>query len=181
MPGPMKDYGRLALLVIVVVLAAFGYVHLQQNKGYGLKVGTPAPAFTLPVRGGGSVDLASLRGHVVVVNFWATWCPPCVAEMPSLDRLHRALSRDGLVVLAVSADEDEAALTTFLEKGGLALKVLRDPGGAVAQGQYRTTGYPETFVIDAAGVIRETYVGPADWDTPDALDHFRSLLRPADR
>jgi peroxiredoxin len=177
----MKDYGRLALLVIAVVAVAFGYVHLQQNKGYGLKAGTPAPPFALPVRGGGSVDLASLRGHVVVVNFWATWCPPCVAEMPSLDRLHRALSRDGLVVLGVSVDQDEAALTAFIEKsGGLTLKVLRDPGGAVASGRYLTTGYPETFVIDGAGVIRETYVGPADWDTPDALDHFRGLLKPAD-
>jgi peroxiredoxin len=177
----MKDYGRLALLVLVVVAVAFGYVHLQQNKGYGLKAGTPAPAFNLPVRGGGSVDLASLRGKVVVVNFWATWCPPCVAEMPSLDRLHRALSRDGLVVLGVSVDEDEAALTAFILKGGLTLKVPRDPGGAVASGAYRTTGYPETFVIDAAGVIKETYVGPADWDTPDALDHFRGLLKTAPR
>jgi peroxiredoxin len=175
----MKDYGRLALLVVVVVAVAFGFVHLQQNKGYGLKVGESAPSFTLPQRGGGSVDLASLRGHVVVVNFWATWCAPCVAEMPSLDRLHRALSRDGLVVLGVSVDEDEAALTAFLEKGGLTLKVLRDPGGAVASGAYRTTGYPETFVIDPAGVIQETYVGPADWDTSEALDHFRSLLKPA--
>ena len=177
----MKDYARLALLVIAVVTVAFGYVHLQQNKGYGLKAGTPAPAFTLPARGGGSVDLASFKDHVVVVNFWATWCPPCVAEMPSMDRLHRALSRDGLVVLGVSVDEDEAALGAFVAKAGLTLKVLRDPGGAVASGAYRATGYPETFVIDAAGVIKETYVGPADWDTPDTLDHFRRLLKPADR
>jgi peroxiredoxin len=177
----MKDYGRLALLVLVVVAAAFGYVHLQQNKGYGIKAGTPAPPFTLPVRGGGSVDLASFKGHVVVINFWATWCPPCVAEMPALDRLHRALSRDGLVVLGVSVDEDEAVLTSFVDKVGLTLKVLRDPGGTVARGAYRTTGYPETFVVDAKGVIVETYVGPADWDTPDALEHFRRLLKPADR
>jgi peroxiredoxin len=177
----MKDYGRLALLVIAVVAVAFGYVHLQQNKGYGLKEGTPAPPFTLPVRGGGSADLGSFKGHLVVVNFWATWCPPCVAEMPSLDRLHRALSPDGLVVLTVSVDADDAALTAFLEKGGLILKVLRDPGGTVAQGAYRTTGYPETFVIDPKGVIQEIYVGPADWDTPEALEHFRRLLKPADR
>jgi peroxiredoxin len=177
----MKEYGRLALLVLVVVAVAFGYVHLQQDKGYGLKAGTPAPPFTLPVRGGGSLDLASRKGQVVVVNFWATWCPPCVAEMPALDRLHRALSRDGLVVLGVSVDEDEAALAAFIQKGGLSLKVLRDPGGTVATGAYRTTGYPETFVIDAAGVIAETYVGPADWDTPDAVEHFRGLLKTARR
>ena len=177
----MRDYGRLVFLGFAVVAVAFGYLGLQQKQGYGLEAGAPAPPFTLPARGGGSVDLASLKGHVVVVNFWATWCPPCVAEMPSLDRLQRALSRDGLVVLGVSVDEDEAVLAAFIEKRDLTLKILRDPGGVVASGAYRTTGYPQTFVIDAAGLIKETYVGPADWDTPDALDHFRRLLKPADR
>jgi peroxiredoxin len=177
----MKDAGRLALLLIAVVAVAFGYVRMQENKGYGLKAGTVAPLFTLPQRGAGAVSLASFRGRVVVVNFWATWCPPCVAEMPSLERLHRALSRDGLVVLGVSADEDEAVLAQFVQKAGLTLPILRDPGGVVAAGSYRTTGYPETFVVDAQGVIQETYVGPAEWDTPEALDHFRRLLKPPDR
>jgi thiol-disulfide isomerase/thioredoxin len=125
------------------------------------------------------VDKASLAGKVVVVNFWATWCPPCVAEMPSLDRLHSTLSGEGLVVLGISVDEDEAAVTAFVEKAGLTLAVLRDPGGTVASGVFGVTGYPETLVIDAQGVITETYRGPADWDTPEALDHFRRLLRPA--
>ena len=178
---PVKDAGRLALLVVAAVAVAFGYVRLQENKGYGLKAGNVAPPFTLPQKGGGSLSLASFRGRVVVVNFWATWCPPCVAEMPSLERLHRALSRDGLVVLGVSADEDEAALAQFVQKAGLTFPILRDPGGAIASGSYRTTGYPETFVIDGQGVIKETYVGPAEWDTPEALDHFRLLLKPADR
>jgi peroxiredoxin len=174
----MKGYGRLALLVTAVVVVAFGYAHLRQDQDHGLEAGTRAPPFTLPARGGGSIDLASLGGQVVVVNFWATWCAPCAAEMPALDRLQRALSRDGLVVLAVSVDQDEASLRAFIERKGLTLKVLRDPGGIVASGEYRATVYPATFVIDAAGIIRETYFGPADWDTPEALDHFRRLLKP---
>jgi len=177
----MKEYLRLALLVVVVVAVAFGYVKMQEDKGYGLKAGVSAPELKLPSRDGKAVDLASYRGRVVVLNFWATWCPPCVAEMPSLERMHKALSGEGLAVVAVSVDEDEAALTAFVNKAGITFPVLRDPGGAVATGSFKTTGYPETFVIDARGVIQETYVGPAEWDTPEALAHFRRLLKPADR
>jgi len=181
MADPMKAHGRVALLLIVVVALAFSYAHLQPPRGSGLAAGAQAPPFALPVRGGGSLDLASLAGKVVVVNFWATWCPPCVAEMPSLDRLHRTLSDEGLVVLAVSVDEDESALAAFVETAGLTLKVLGDPGGAVSSSVFRVTGYPETLVIGRDGVIVEAYRGPADWDTPEALDHFRRLLKSADR
>ncbi len=179
MADPMKARGRAVLLSIVVVVLAFSYAYLQQSQGPGLRAGSPAPPFSLPVRGGGSVDLAALSGKVVVVNFWATWCPPCVAEMPSLDRLQRALSHEGLVVLAVSVDEDEKALAAFVLKAGITLTVLRDPGGTVSSGVFRVRGYPETLVIDRAGIIREAYTGPADWAAPEALEHFRRLLKPA--
>jgi peroxiredoxin len=180
MPTRMKEYARVFLLVLVAVVA-FGYVRMQGAKGYALEVGTTAPLFHLPLRTGGAMGLPEYRGRVVVVNFWASWCAPCVAEMPSLERLHRALSRDGLVVLGIAVDEDETALARFVEKAGLSFPILRDPGGVVASGSYKTTGYPETFVVDRAGMIRETYVGSAEWDTPEALDHFRGLLKPADR
>jgi peroxiredoxin len=137
----------------------------------------PAPVFRLPALAGGDVDLASFRGRLVLVNFWATWCPPCVDEMPSLERLHRALGKDGLVVLGVSADEDEAPLKQFVAERGITFTVLRDPGGRSAAQAYHTTGYPETFVIDSTGILREIYVGPAQWDTSGALDHFRGLLK----
>jgi peroxiredoxin len=177
----MKEHLRLGLVVLVVIALAFGYVKMQEDKGYGLKAGTPAPELRLPARDGKAVDLGSFRGRLVVLNFWATWCPPCVAEMPSLERMHKALSAEGLSVVAVSVDEDEAALTAFVQRAGITFPVLRDPGGAVATASFKTTGYPETFVIDARGVILETYVGPAEWDTPEALAHFRRLLKPADR
>jgi peroxiredoxin len=174
---PMNAQGRAALLVLAVVALAFSFAYLQQDQGPGLRAGSLAPPFSLPVRGGGSVDLAALSGQVVVVNFWATWCPPCVAEMPSLDRLHRGLSHEGLVVLAISVDEDESALAAFVLKAGLTLKVLRDPGGTVSNGAFRVRGYPETLVIGRDGVIVEAYRGPADWATPEALEHFRRLLK----
>ncbi len=175
----MKRLLRPLLVGAAVVLAAFGYVHLAGNEGNALKKGTPAPPFHLPVLGGGELDLGRLRGRIVVVNFWATWCPPCVAEMPSLERLHRALGKEGLAVVGISVDEDETALRRFVETSGLTFPILRDPGGRVAASAYRIGGYPETFELDAEGVLREHYVGPAEWATPEALEHFRKLLVPA--
>ena len=174
----MKDAVRTAALVAVVVAVAFGYVHLAGNKGYALKPGAEAPRFRLPSLAGGEVDLASHRGKVVLLNFWATWCPPCVAEMPSLERLHRALGPEGLAVVTVSTDEDEEVLREFVAELKLTLPLLLDPGGRVAEGAYRTTGYPETFVLDRSGVLLRHHVGPAEWDTPEALAHFRGLLGP---
>ena len=174
----MKNALRTVALVAVVVAVAFGYVHLAENKGYALKPGAEAPGFRLPSLAGGDRDLASWRGKVVVLNFWATWCPPCVAEMPSLERLHRALGPEGLAVVTVSTDEDEEVLREFVTGFGLTLPVLLDPGGRVAAGAYRTTGYPETFVLDRRGVLLRHHVGPAEWDTPESLAHFRGLLGP---
>jgi peroxiredoxin len=168
---------RPLLVVTAVVLAAFGYVRLAENKGYALKKGTAAPPLRLPALEGGEVDIASLRGRLVVLNFWATWCPPCVQEMPSLERLHRTLGKEGLSVVSVSVDEDEGVLRRFVKEHGVNFPVLRDPGGRIAA-SYRTTGYPETFEIDAQGVLLEHYVGPAEWSTPEALEHFRKRLSP---
>ncbi len=174
----MKRFLRPVVVVAAVVLAAFGYVHIVENKAYALRKGVTAPLFRLPALGGGELDLATLRGRVVVVNFWATWCPPCVTEMPSLEGLHRALGKEGLAVVGISVDEDETALRRFVEQHGLTFSILRDPGGRMAAAAYRTTGWPETFELDAQGVLREHYVGPAQWDTPEKLEHFRKRVVP---
>jgi cytochrome c biogenesis protein CcmG, thiol:disulfide interchange protein DsbE len=143
------------------------------------RIGTVAPDFTVQDTDQ-KLSLSQFRGQVVVLNFWATWCPPCVAEMPSLERLHRTLGPEGLVVLGVSEDEDEKAATDFVQRLGLTFPIPRDTGAHTAAA-YRTTGYPESFVIDRDGTLLRTFVGPAEWDTPEALAYFRGLLprRPA--
>jgi cytochrome c biogenesis protein CcmG/thiol:disulfide interchange protein DsbE len=175
----MKNALRTFGIVAVVVALAFGYVRLAGQKGYPLQPGSAAPAFRLPALSGEDVDLASQRGKIVVLNFWATWCPPCVAEMPSLERLHRTLFPEGLSVVTVSTDEDELELRRFVRERALTLPVLRDPGGRVAAELYRTTGYPETFVIDRAGRLLQHAVGPAEWDSPERIADLRRLLQGA--
>jgi peroxiredoxin len=173
----MRNALRTAAIVGAVVATAFGYVRLADEKGYALRPGTAAPGFRLPSLAGGEVDLAAYRGRVVLLNFWATWCPPCVAEMPSRERRHRALGPEGLAVVTVSADDDVAELRGFVKQHGLTLPVLLDPDGREAGRAYRTTGYPETFVLDGSGTLLQHYVGAARWDAPEALAHFRALLR----
>jgi len=172
----MKSALRTVGIVAVVVAVAFGYVRMAGNKGYALKKGSEVPGLRLPALAGGEIDLQSQRGKVVVLNFWATWCPPCVAEMPSLERLHRALGPEGLAVVTVSTDEDEAELARFVSKLALTLPVLKDPGGRVAASKYHTTGYPETFVLDREGRLLEHVVGPAEWDSAERIAGFRRLL-----
>lgn len=170
---------RTAAILAIAVALAFGYVHLGENKGFALQTGSETPSFRLASLAGDEVDLESYRGNVVVLNFWATWCPPCVAEMPSLERLHQALGPEGLAVVTIATDEDEDVLREFVEDYELTLPVLLDPGGRGAATDYRTNGYPETFVLDRNGVLLRHHVGPAEWDTPEALAHFRGLLERA--
>jgi peroxiredoxin len=178
----VKEVLKLAAVIAIVGGAAFGFISLQERKGYGLKEGAPAPDFRLRALSGGSAELGALRGRVVLVNFWATWCPPCVQEMPSLERLHRALGGQGLAVIGVSEDADEGAVREFVSRHGLTFAILRDPG-ARAAAAYHTTGYPETFLVGADGTLLRIFVGPAEWDTPEALAYFRGLLprRASDR
>jgi cytochrome c biogenesis protein CcmG/thiol:disulfide interchange protein DsbE len=173
----VRDAVKLAAVVAAALWVAAGFVRLRDSKGYGLRPGQPAPSFRLPSLSGGAVDLASFRGRFVLVNFWATWCPPCVEEMASIERLHRSLGSEGLVVLGVSVDDDEEAPRRFVERSGLSFQVLRDPGGRVATEAYKTTGYPETFLVDRAGTLSKKVIGPRDWAAPEVVEELRGLLR----
>lgn len=176
--SPIGSRLRTAALIAAVLLVAFGWSRLAERKGYALQRGSAAPPFRLAALGGGESGLDSLRGKVVVLNFWATWCPPCVAEMPSLERLHRALGPEGLAVVAIATDDDEGTVRRFVAERALTLPVLHDPGGRVAADLYRTTGYPETFLLDRSGVVLEHVVGPAEWDSPPWIARFRERLAP---
>jgi peroxiredoxin len=172
----MKELLRLGAVLTVLGIAAFGFVYLQMKKGYPLKIGEPAPAFSLPTLDGDATELARLRGRVVLVNLGASWCPPCLEEMPSLQRLHQKLSAEGLVVLGVSADDDEKDIRQVLAKIPVSFPILRDPDGRMAN-QYRATGYPETYLVDKQGRLQATFIGPREWDSPEVLQKVRRYLR----
>ncbi|MBZ5646773.1 MAG: TlpA family protein disulfide reductase [Acidobacteriia bacterium] len=136
-------------------------------------VGNPAPDFTV-TDADRTVSLKDLRGKVVVLNFWATWCPPCVDEMPSLVRMQREMKSKGVTVLAVSLDEDARQYRTFLEKNHVDLLTVRDPRQKSNE-LYGTFKFPETYIIDRQGVLRRKFIGPVDWTKPDILDYISKL------
>jgi thiol-disulfide isomerase/thioredoxin len=160
----------------VVALLLVGAACTPHPAGERVVVGTPAPVLALPRPEGGTFDTATLAGHVVVLNFWATWCGPCVDEMPSLERLHRALAPQGLRVVAVAADESAVAVSAFVRRHGLTLIVVHDRGGREAARLYGVAGYPETVIVGRDGRVVHRAVGPAQWDRPEALAYFRTLM-----
>lgn len=135
------------------------------------QIGQKAPVFTVS-DGSQSVDLAKLRGRVVVLNFWATWCAPCLEELPSLTAMQRQLPQ--VQVLAVSTDEDAEAYTNFLQRHPLDLMKVRE-GATKANELYGTFRYPETYVIDKTGVVRRKFIGPQTWTSPEIVDFLKKL------
>jgi peroxiredoxin len=135
------------------------------------QTGQAAPDFTVS-DGTSTVHLASYRGRVVLLNFWATWCEPCVVEMPSLLDLHH--EQPDLAILAVSIDDDPDAYSRFLTRRHVDLITVRDPGESAAK-LYHTEMWPETYVIDRRGVIRRKFVGAQDWSSPEVRAFLKSL------
>jgi cytochrome c biogenesis protein CcmG/thiol:disulfide interchange protein DsbE len=149
-----------ALGLLVVALAA-GITRGQPTASASAapEVDHPAPSFSLSTPDGAAVSLADLRGQVVLVNFWATWCPPCRAEMPAIQAAYERYHAKGFTVLAVTADEDVPAIRAFFRQRGLGFPVLLDPQGGV-HAAYRANTLPSSFFVDREGVIRAVYHGP---------------------
>lgn len=135
------------------------------------------PEFRLQDLEGRPTALSELRGRVLFVNFWGTWCPPCREEAPALERLHRALRGEGFAVLGVSIDDPgaEAEVVEFQREFSLSFPILRDPGKRV-YAEFGASGVPETFLVDAEGRLVERFIGPRDWDDPRYARAVRRLL-----
>lgn len=166
---------RALALTLTVTVAACA----PDTDGFRpLAAGDPAPVFALPDMANDTVTLADLRGSPVMLNVWATWCPPCREEMPGLQALHERYSADGLRVVGVSIDNRgaEDAIRSFATDFGITFTLLHDPGEVVPR-QYRTVGVPETFLIDADGVVAHRWIGMFDPLAPDVEERVRAVLR----
>ena len=160
----------VAFLVLVVVF----FARPMYRQGEPTVAGKTAQDFPMDI-GGKSSHLRDLRGKVVVLNFWATWCPPCVEETPSLNRLEKYIeSRNGMV-LGVSVDEDPDAYQRFLKDQGVLFPTFREPTRKLAL-DYGTPVYPDTYVIDRHGKIARKFYGPQQWDSPEMLAYFDAIL-----
>src|SRR5262249_13836457 len=173
--GKLKIWGPFA--VGVAALVAFAMPSYRQ--GEASIAGRTAEDFSMEMNGK-PMKLSDYRGRVVVLNFWASWCPPCVAETPSLNNLQTRLEQGGGLILGVNVDEDPAAYQKFLVAHGVIFPTWRDPSvkGTTSKValDYGTSVYPETYVIDRRGKIARKIIGEQQWDSPEMLAYFDVLL-----
>ena len=169
--------GRLGRWLIGGLVLAAALFALLSGEGVAPPVGrgSPAPPFSLSSLDGGPVSLADLRGRVVLVNFWATWCKPCEDEMPAMQRLYQQLSGEGFELVAISVDEDVEAVRSFRDRYGLSFTILLDPDRSVAEA-YQTFRFPESLLLRPDGVVVERYVGEKRWDAEAYVERIRRLL-----
>jgi thiol-disulfide isomerase/thioredoxin len=167
----MKLVKRI-VVVTAALLLTLGVAHARELKPY---TGGPLPAFTLKDPQGKAHTLGDYRGKVVLINFWATWCPPCVHEMPSLMRLQQKFEGKPFVILAVNMGEDLPTVQAFLAKMKVDLPILLDSDGAVLR-DWRVFAFPTTFVLDVEGNIKLALFGAAEWDAPEVVKQVTDLL-----
>ncbi|HEV2056758.1 MAG TPA: TlpA disulfide reductase family protein [Methylomirabilota bacterium] len=136
-----------------------------------------AKDFNVAALEGGKLRLADLKGKVVFLNFWATWCPPCMEEMPAMERLWQRYKDQGLVVIALSMDSAGAKVVKpFIEQAKYTYRVALDPKMEIAE-LYGARSVPSTFIIDRSGTLRAIALGPRDWDGRASFAYFDALLK----
>ena len=185
-PTPSTGYSNRPYayaLVGVVVLIIFAWVN--PNRIQPVTVGTVAPEFEVNDLDGGIARLSDHKGEVVLVNIWATWCLPCLIEMPSMERLYQEIGEDGFEIMAVSIDAELGGfdlagrpggdIQVFADSLGLTFPMLHDPSGGIER-LFRTTGVPETFLIGRDGIIYKKVAGGTEWDAPQHKELIQRLL-----
>jgi thiol-disulfide isomerase/thioredoxin len=123
------------------------------------------------------VSLAGLRGKVVLVNFWATWCPPCIEEMPSMEKLNEVMAGGDFVMLAINTEQNGRSLVPeFLKKSPYTFPILYDDKG-VAQQLYGVYKFPESFIVGKDGTVVEKIIGPLNWSSPETIKFLKNLTK----
>ena len=177
-----KNTQLLLTILFVSIACVMLIVFLRHEQGSILKTakmiqpGLEVPDFAFPDINGQEVSLSAQRGKVVLVNVWATWCPPCRREMPSMQRLYEKFKGKNFEILAVSIDSEEReAVAPFMRKMNLTFPALLDPGETI-RSLYGITGVPESFIIDKQGILVKKIIGPINWATPEVFQFIQDLL-----
>jgi cytochrome c biogenesis protein CcmG/thiol:disulfide interchange protein DsbE len=166
----------LCLLMLFVLLFIAGCENISGlGKIKRMEIGKPAPDFVLQDASGKAWKLSSLKGKVVFVNFWATWCKPCRDEMPSMEALNRAMADKPFQMLSIIFNDDLDMAKSFAKRQGATFPVLSNPSQELTQA-YMITGVPETFLIDADGILKQKFIGPYDWSSLEMRNVVLELI-----
>lgn len=170
----IRRHGRRVLLTSLGASALFGSLVTSRRARAAVTPATPAPDFTLKSAAGANLRLGELRGRVVLVNFWATWCPPCRAEIPSMERAWAKLKEGGVAMLAVHVGGDSDKIWGFLADFNVTFPVLIDKSSKVSK-EWQTIGLPTTYVADGQGRKALRAIGGREWDQPDLIASILAL------
>jgi peroxiredoxin len=171
----MLKSNRLLAGLLAVLFVAFLYTISDVMEQRVIEAGDTAPKFTIKTEKGQQIGRSEFPGKLLMVNFWATWCPPCVEEMPSLNQFAQAMGPQGVTVLGISVDRNEKAYREFLQRNNLQFLVARDPDENISS-SYGTFKWPETYVINREGKVVQKFIGPRDWNDPQIVNSIRALL-----
>ena len=177
------SYRATACAITVLLLGVPDSLPAHDPSRHGFKLVTFArpftpPDFSLMDLSGKRAELAEFRGQYVLLNFWATWCPPCVKEMPSMDVLYQRYRDRGFAVVAISSDKEGAQLVrSFTEKLGVSFRILLDPDGRISEA-YGAKNLPVSFLLDRQGNVIAAAQGAREWDSPEALSALEEIIAP---
>jgi thiol-disulfide isomerase/thioredoxin len=168
----------LRLLAVTIVLVVLAACNRASEKKAAMPVeNSPAPEVTVNSLGGVPLKLSDLKGKVVMLNFWATWCPPCRQEIPSMMKLNKSMAGKPFQMVAISIDEGgRPAIESFFKTSGFSLPAYTDPDNRAAR-TYGITGVPETFIIDRQGIMVKKVIGAMEWDSPEAAAFLEQLMK----
>jgi len=171
----MSRIDQILRILIGVLLCAFVYVIFICLHERIIEVGDRAPDFSITTDNGTTVSMSSFNGKLLVLNFWATWCAPCIEELPSLDQFQRQFANSGVVVLGVSVDKDEKAYQRFLSRAHVAFLTARDPDNKI-NSEYGTFKFPETYIINRDGKVLSKIISATNWTDDRMTNYVKSLL-----
>ncbi len=165
----------IILLSLATLLAGCDRSRKEPATFSNTAIGKPAPDFVLKDTKGKTWHLAELKGKVVFVHFWATWCPPCRGELPAIQALSPSLPPEAFQILAILSNDQAEVAEKFADGIGFAAPILLDPENQASKA-YGTTGVPETYIVDKNGVLREAIIGAMDWNSPAARRMLANYL-----
>lgn len=160
---------------IAVLLAMFVFVLYTSIHERVISVDDTAPDFTITADNGRVITRANFGGRLLVLNFWATWCQPCVEEVPSLDQFAKQMAGSGVVVLGVSVDKDPKLYRAFLDRSHVSFMTARDPQASISA-DYGTFKYPESYIIDSKGKVVQKIIGATNWTDGSMVNAVKSFL-----
>jgi len=173
----MQIIKRLNILLIIILFFVTGCENIAGfKKVKQMEIGKPAPDFVVQDASGKIWELSSLKGKVVFVNFWATWCKPCRDEMPSMEALNKAMTGQPFQMLGIAFNDDLQMADSFARRLGATFPVLASSGQELTKA-YMITGVPETFLIDPDGILRHKFIGPYNWDTWEMRNLVAELFK----